>query len=80
MDGFVTAGAITDYQVKSVTVLPGDEYLVAEVTYNVKTTDANWLTEGGTQTADGWINGNCARFSLIITDTEFQLTQRRACG
>jgi len=79
MDGLVTAGSISGYQVVAIKVLPGDENLIAEVTYNVKTDDANWLADGGTQSADGWINDNCSLFDLLITETEFQLANRRAC-
>lgn len=79
-DGFVTDGRIQEYQVTSVTVFPGSGGLLAEVIYNVRTTDPAWLTDGGTQTADGWINGNCSRFDFFTTDTEFQLKNKRLCG
>ena len=61
-------------------VLRGDTNLLAEIQYNVQSSDAAWLTDGGAPAADGWINGNCSRFDLIITDTEYQLKNRRACG
>ena len=79
-DGFVADGRIQEYQVASVTVFPGNGSLLAEVIYNVRTTDPAWLADGGTQTADGWINGNCSRFDFFTTDTEFQLKNKRLCG
>jgi len=80
MDGFVANGSIIAYQVKSLTILPSDENLLAEIKYNVQTSDSAWLADGGTQTADGLIAGNCSRFDFIITDTEFQLKNRRLCS
>ena len=80
MDGLVAAGSISDYQITAINVLPGDENLIAEITYNVKTNDSSWLSDGGMQTSDGWIDGNCSRFDLAITETEFQLTHRRLCS
>ena len=79
MDGLVAAGSISDYQITTINVTPGDENFIAEITYNVKTSDPTWLADGGMQSGDGWINGNCARFDLVITDTEFQLTNRHIC-
>ena len=80
MDGFVANGSINEYQVLSLTVLPGDTSLLTEIKYNVKSSDPAWLADGGTQAADSWINGNCSRFDLFITDTEFQLKNRRLCS
>lgn len=80
MDSFVAGGRISEYQVTHITVLPGEADLLAEITYNVKTSDTSWLADGGIQAADGWIKGDCARFDFVITETEFQLTNRRACG
>jgi len=80
MDGFVANGSVNEYQVLSLKILPGEEGLLAEIKYNVKSSDASWLADGGTQAADGWINGNCSRFDFFITDTEFQLKNRRLCS
>ena len=80
MDGFVANGSISAYQVQSLTVLPGDSSLLTEIKYNVKSSDPVWLIDGGTPAADGWINGDCSRFDLFITDTEFQLNNKRPCS
>jgi len=80
MDGFVASGSVQVYQVASVTVFPGSNGLLAEVIYNVKTNDSVWLIDGGTQSADGWINNSCSRFDFVTTDTEYQLKNRRLCG
>jgi len=80
MDGFVANGSVNAYQVLSLTVLPGDTSLLTEIKYNVKSSDPAWLADGGIQAADGWINGSCSRFDLFITDTEFQLKNRRLCS
>ena len=80
MDGFVANGSVNEYQVLSLKILPGEEGLLAEIKYNVKSSNASWLADGGTQAADGWINGNCSLFDFFITDTEFQLKNRRLCS
>jgi len=80
MDGFVASGSVQEYQVTSVTIFPGSNGLLAEIIYNVKTTDPLWLTDGGTQSADGWINGSCSRFDFFTTETEYQLKNRRLCS
>jgi hypothetical protein len=80
MDGFKAGGVIQEYQVTSVTVFPGGDGLITEVIYNVQTTDPDWLADGGTQSADGWIQGNCSRFDFFTTETEYQLRNRRLCG
>lgn len=80
MDGFKAEGTIQDYQVTSVTVFPGSDGLLTEVIYSVQTTDAAWLSEGGTQAVDNWIQGNCSRFDFFTTETEYQLKNRRLCG
>jgi hypothetical protein len=80
MDGFVANGSVNEYQVLSLKILPGEENLLAEIKYNVKSSDISWLADGGAQAADGWINGNCSRFDFFITDTEFQLKNRRLCS
>jgi hypothetical protein len=80
MDGFVANGSVNEYQVLSLKIIPGEESLLAEIKYNVKSSDASWLADGGAQAADGWINGNCSRFDFFITDTEFQLKNRRLCS
>ena len=80
MDGFVANGSVSEYQVTSLKILPGEEGFLTEIKYNVKSSDAAWLADGGTQSADGLITGNCSRFDFIITETEFQLKNRRPCG
>jgi len=80
LDVFVADGQIQEYQVTSVTIFPGSNGLLSEIIYNVKTTDPSWLAEGGTQSTDGWINGNCSRFDFFTTETEYQLKNRRLCG
>ena len=81
MDGFIANGNIIEYRVTSVTVFPsssGD--VLAEVIYNVRTTDTSWLLDGGAQAHDDWINNNCSRFDFLSTETEFQLKNRRLCS
>ena len=80
MDGFVSSGTVQEYQVTSVTIFPGSSGLLSEIIYNVRTTDLNWLSDGGAQSADGWINGNCSRFDFFTTETEYQLKNRRLCS
>ena len=80
MDGFKAEGSVQDYQVTSVTVFPGSDGLLTEVIYSVQTTDAAWLSDGGTQAVDNWIQGSCSRFDFFTTETEYQLKNRRLCG
>lgn len=80
MDGFKANGSIQDYQVTSVTVFPGGDGLLSEIIYNIQTADPAWLADGGTQFANGWIQGNCSRFDFVTTEMEYQLKNRRLCG
>ena len=80
MDEFVTSGPVQEYQVTSVTIFPGSGGLLSEIRYNVKTSDPGWRADGGTPSADGWINGNCSRFDFFTTETEYQLKNRRLCS
>ena len=80
MDGLAANGSIAGYAITKIVVLPGEDNLLAEVTYNVKSDDPAWLADGGIQSTDGWINDNCSRFDLLITETELQLANRRPCG
>lgn len=80
MDGLKADGIIQEYQATSVTIFPGGNGLFAEIIYNVRTTDPAWLIDGGAQSPDGWINGNCSRFDFFTTKTEYQLKNRRVCG
>lgn len=80
MDAFIASGSVQEYQITSVTVFPGGNGLLAEIIYNIRTNDSNWLSDGGTQAADGWINGNCSRFDFFTTDTEYQLKNKRLCS
>ena len=80
MDGFVANGSVQEYQVTRVSVFPGSGGLLSEIIYNVKSSDPAWLSDGGTQGTDGWINGNCSRFDFFTTETEFQLKNKRLCG
>lgn len=81
MDGFITNGNIFEYQIITSDVFPtGDGTLIAEITYNVRTTDSSWLVDGGTQADDNWIQNKCNRFDFVNTETEFQLKNRRTCN
>ena len=80
MDGFVANCSVQEYQVTRVSVFPGSGGLLSEIIYNVKSSDPAWLSDGGTQGTDGWINGNCSRFDFFTTETEFQLKNKRLCG
>jgi len=81
MDGFIANGNIIEYQIISSDVFPtGDGTLIAEITYNVRTTDTSWLVDGGTQADDNWIQNKCNRFDFVNTETEFQLKNRRTCN
>ncbi len=80
LDSFVVSGAVQEYQVTSITVFPGNNGLLSEIIFNVRTTDPAWLNDGGTQSADGWINDKCNRFDFVTTETEFQLKNRRMCN
>ena len=81
MDGFIASGNIIEYQIISSEVFPSsDGTLLAEIYYNVRTTDASWLVAGGTQAEDNWITNNCNRFDFVNTEIEFQLKNRRTCN
>jgi hypothetical protein len=80
MDGFIPSGIVTEYQVTHVTIFPGSGGLLAEIYFNVRSANAMWLEDGGTQAADNWINDKCNRFDFVTTDTEFQLKNRRTCN
>jgi hypothetical protein len=81
MQGYVNAGSVQEYRVDSLTVFPaGNGTLLAEIYYSVRSNDALWLEDGGTQEADGWITGKCNRFDLIATESEHQLKNKRLCS
>ena len=81
MDAFITDGSLLEYQVTRVTIFPaGDGSLYAEITFNVRTADPSWLADGGTQSADDWIQNKCSRFDFVTTETEFQLKNQRTCN
>jgi hypothetical protein len=80
MDGFAADGRIQEYQVTSVTIFPGGNGLLSEIIFNVKTTDPDWIAEGGTPANDNWINGMCYRFDFFTTETEYQLKNQRLCS
>ena len=81
MDGFIASGNIIEYRIINSEVFPaGDGTLIAQITYNVRTTDPSWLVDGGTQAGDNWINDKCNRFDFVNTETEFQLKNRRTCN
>ena len=80
LDEYIEEGKIQEYFVTSVTVFPGASGLIAEIIYNVQTSDPAWLADGGTPTPDDWINGNCSRFDFFTTETEYQLKNRRLCS
>ena len=80
MNGFLADDRILDYQIVGVTIFPGGGGLLAEITYNVRTADPAWLADGGTPTADDWINDKCNRFDFVTTEAEYQLKNRRLCN
>ncbi|HEY5728754.1 MAG TPA: hypothetical protein VIS72_01790 [Anaerolineales bacterium] len=81
MDGFITNGNIIEYQIITSEVFPsGEGTLIAEIYYNVRTSDTSWLVDGGTQADDNWITNKCNRFDFVNTETEFQLKNRRTCN
>lgn len=80
MDSFVAEGQIQEYQVISVKVFPGSNGLLAEIIFNIRTSDPAWIPEGATPTNDNWLNGQCFRFDFFTTETEYQLKNRRLCG
>jgi len=80
MDGFIANGIVIEYQVLRVTVFPGTNGLLTELTFNVRSTNAMWLEDGATPANDNWINNDCNRFDFVTTDTEFQLKNRRLCN
>jgi hypothetical protein len=80
MDGFVTGGQIQEYQVTSVKIFPGSNGLLSEIIFNIRSTDPNWIAEGGTPGDDNWLKGMCYRFDFFTTDTEYQLKNRRLCS
>lgn len=80
MDDYVASADIQEYQITSVTIFPGNSGFLAEIIYNVKTDNPTWLADGGTQTPDGWVNGNCSRFDFVTTETEYQLKNKRLCN
>jgi len=81
MDGFIASGNIIEYQIISSDAFPTeDAMLIAEIYYNVRTSDSAWLLDGGTQADDNWIMDKCNRFDFVNTETEFQLKNRRTCN
>ena len=80
MDGFISNGNIIEYQIITSEVFPSESGLIAEIYYDVRTTDPSWLVDGGTQADDNWIQNKCNRFDFINTETEFQLKNRRTCN
>jgi len=81
MDGFIANGNIIEYQLTSSEVFPSsDGTLIAEIYYNVRTTDSSWLVDGGIQADNNWITNKCNRFDFVNTETEFQLKNRRTCN
>jgi len=81
MDGFIANNNIIEYQIITSEVFPSDDStLLAEIYYNVRTTDPSWLVDGGTQAEDNWITDKCNRFDFVNTETEFQLKNRRTCN
>lgn len=81
MDGFIASGNILEYQIISSEVFPaGNGTLIAEIHYNIRTTDPSWLVDGGTLAEDNWIQNKCNRFDFVNTETEFQLKNRRTCN
>ena len=81
MDGFIANDNIIEYQITYSEVFPSsDGLIIAEIIYNVRTTDSSWLVDGGTQADDNWIMNKCNRFDFVNTETEIQLKNRRTCN
>ena len=80
MNGFLADDRILDYQIVRVTIFPGSGGLLAEITFNVRTTDPAWFAQGDTPAADDWINNKCSRFDFVTTEAEYQLKNRRLCN
>jgi ABC-type transport system substrate-binding protein len=80
MDGFIANGNVIEYQIIASEVFPSETGLIAEITYNVRTTDPSWLVDGGTPADDNWIQNKCNRFDFVNTEAEFQLKNRRTCN
>lgn len=81
MDGFISNRNIIDYRIIASEAFPSsDGTIIAQIYYNVRTTDPSWLTDGGTQSDNNWITDKCNRFDFVNTETEFQLKNRRTCN
>jgi len=81
MDGFIANSTIIEYQITYSELFPSsDGKTIADIMYNVRTTDSSWLVDGGTQADDNWIMNKCNRFDFVNTETEFQLKNRRLCN
>lgn len=81
MDGFIASGNIIEYRIIASEVFPSSEGgLIAEINYNVRTTDSSWLVDGGTQADNNWITDKCNRFDFVNAEAEFQLKNRRTCN
>lgn len=81
MDGYIANGNIIEYQITFSELFPSsDGTPIADIMYNVRTTDSSWLVDGGTQADDNWIMNKCNRFDFVNTETEFQLKNRRLCN
>ena len=81
MEGFITNGNIMEYQITASEAFPSsDGTIIAEIYYNVRTTDSSWLVDGGTQAENNWITDKCNRFDFINTEADFQLKNRRTCN
>jgi hypothetical protein len=81
MDGYIANGNIIEYQITFSELFPSsDGKPIADIIYNVRTTDSSWLVDGGTQADDNWIMNKCNRFDFVNTETEFQLKNRRLCN
>jgi hypothetical protein len=81
MDSFISSGKIIDYRIIASEVFPSSEGgLIAEIYYNVRTTDSSWLVDGGTQSDNSWITDKCNRFDFVNAKAEFQLKNRRTCN
>lgn len=81
MDGYIASGNIIEYQITFSELFPSsDGKPIADIMYNVRTTDTSWLVDGGTPAEDNWITNKCNRFDFVNTETEFQLKNRRTCN
>lgn len=81
MEAFIASGNVLEYQITYSEVFPSsDGTLIAEIYYNVRSTNIMWIEDGGTSAENNWIMDKCNRFDFVNTEAEFQLKNRRTCN